>query len=104
MKRIESSAQVPLTQNSNFFLIDVVIDSLATTTAFVFYLIHLVQARTELEQVKQVHSSPPALTSDCAHFKPSSRVSAITGIIQHTQQALVDANKQFEDITLFVFR
>lgn len=63
---------------------------------------HLLQARTELEQVKQVHSPPPALTS--AHFKSLIRVSAITGTIQHTQQALVDANKQFEDITLFVFR
>ena len=60
------------------------------------------QARTELEQVKQVHPPPPALTG--ARFKPSIRVSALTGTIQHAQQALVDANKQFEDITLFVFR
>lgn len=52
--------------------------------------------------MKQVRSPPPALNS--ARLKPSIRVSAFTATIQHTQQALVDANKQFEDITLFVFR
>ncbi len=49
------------------------------------------QARVELEHVKQVPSVlPPSLLLPFTH--------------QRARQALVDANKQFEDITLFVFR